>query len=280
MKQLLQKAIPKLYGFYFNILHFFFSKKAAALALKVFSIPRKGKVLDHHKDFLSTARTQKIAFEDGLLQLYHWKGVGPTVLLSHGWESNSFRWKYLIEPLQELQYNIIAIDAPAHGDSDGTYFTAVKYSRVIATIIQLYEPQILISHSVGAMATIFQESKHQHEFIKKIVLLGSPNSLQVIMRGYQELLDFNDSVYKSLNHLLKKKFGFFIEEFNAADFARTIKAPTLLIHAPTDLIVPYEAMKQIADAMPNATTYTSQTGGHSLYTQEVVDQILHFLKDK
>ncbi|AGC75556.1 putative hydrolase [Nonlabens dokdonensis DSW-6] len=268
-----------MYGFYFNILHLFSKEKSADLALRVFSVPRKGNILPHQKSFLSTARTQKIAFEDGLFMLYHWKGNGPTVLLNHGWESNSFRWKYLIEPLQELDYNIISIDAPAHGGSDGTLFTAVKYSRIIKDTIELYQPKIVIAHSVGAMATIFQESQKPHPFIEKFVFLGSPNRLEVIMRGYQELTSFNNSVYESLNKSLKAKFGYHIEEFNAANFAKKIKVPALIVHNPDDLIVPFQAMEEIAAAMPFATTYTSQTGGHSLYTQEVIDRVIEFLKE-
>lgn len=279
MKKLLQKAIPKMYGFYFNILHLFSKEKSADLALRVFSIPRKGKILPHQKEFLSTARTQQIAFEDGLFTLYHWKGNGPTVLLNHGWESNSYRWKYLIEPLQKLDYNILSIDAPAHGASDGNLFTAVKYSRIIKDTIELYQPKIVIAHSVGAMATIFQESQSVHEFIEKFVFLGSPNRLEVIMRGYQSLTSFNNSVYNSLNNSLKSKFGFHIEEFCAANFAMAIKVPALVVHNPDDLIVPYKAMDEIAAAMPLATTYTSQTGGHSLYTQEVIDEVITFLKE-
>lgn len=278
MKKILQKAIPKMYGFYFNSLHLLSKEKAAAVALKVFSTPRKGKVLDHQKDFLSTARTQQIAFEDGLFMLYHWKGNGPTVLLNHGWESNSFRWKYLVDPLRELDYNIISLDAPAHGNSDGAIFTAVKYSRIIKTTMDLYEPEIVIAHSVGAMATIFQESKNPHAFLKKLILLGSPNRLDVIMKNYQELVSFNDGVYKSLDLLLKKDFGYHIKNFNVSDFAKKVAAPTLVVHNPHDLIVPFEAMKEIASAMPDAVTYTSETGGHSLYTPEVIDQVIKFLK--
>jgi pimeloyl-ACP methyl ester carboxylesterase len=278
MKKLLQKAIPKLYGFYFNILHLISKEKAAALALKVFSIPRKGKVLDHQAAFLSTARTQQIAFEEGLFMLYHWKGTGPTVLLNHGWESNSFRWRYLVEPLQKLDYNIISIDAPAHGKSDGSLFTAVTYSKIIKTTIELYEPQIVIAHSVGALATIFQESSNRHAFIQKFVFLGSPNKLEVIMRGYQNLLSFNNAVYGSLNTLLKNKFGYYVEDFNAEDFAEKIDVATLIVHNPDDLIVPFDAMEEIASTMPQATTYRSQTGGHSLYTPEVIDEVIKFLE--
>jgi pimeloyl-ACP methyl ester carboxylesterase len=277
MKQLLQKIIPKIYGYSFNITNIFSGDNAAARALEVFSLPRKGTLNEIQKEYLSTARQQKIAFEDGLFMLYHWKGDGPTVLLNHGWESNAWRWKHLIGNLQAKGFNLIAIDAPAHGASGGKYFTAVKYSRIISTVMDLYEPNIVVAHSVGAMATIYQESQHQHACLQKLVLLGSPNSLEVIMRGYQKLTGFNNRVYENLNSLLKKTYGFRIEEFNTADFAATISVPSLIVHNEDDKIVPVEAMYHIAARMPQSRMYLSKTGGHSLHTDEVVEQVVQFL---
>ncbi|AZQ45179.1 alpha/beta hydrolase [Nonlabens ponticola] len=268
-----------MYGFYFNALSLLSRKRGAALALKVFSVPRKGRLSKLQESYLDTARKQKIAFEDGLIQLYHWKGDGDTILLFHGWESNAWRWKYLIEPLQEKGYNIIAIDAPAHGASDGEQFTAVKYSKVITTVIELYEPQIVIAHSVGAMATVYQESQHQHKFINKLVLLGSPNRLEVIFKGYQQLVGFNSKVYQELDNLLKSLYGFHIEEFETATFARDIKTPALLIHSPADVIVPIDSLQPIAEALENSETFVSETGGHSLHTPEVVSRIIAFLEN-
>jgi hypothetical protein len=37
-------------------------------------------------------------------------------------------------------------------------------------------------------------------------------------------------------------------------------------------------MEEIASTMPQATTYLSQTGGHSLYTPEVIDEVIKFLE--
>jgi pimeloyl-ACP methyl ester carboxylesterase len=183
----------------------------------------------------------------------------------------------LIEPLQELDYNIIAIDAPAHGDSTGETITAVMYSEVISTVSQLYEPQIVVAHSMGAMAFAYQQSSHQHDFIKKIVMLGSPDTLEVILQGYQELTGFSDGAYKSLNAYIEDKFGLAVEEFATSKFVQKIDTPTLLVHSKEDRIVGYECMSNIAAQMPNAVTYTSQSGGHSLHTPEVVERIKEFL---
>jgi len=277
LKKLWNKAVPKWYGFYFNGVSHVSKDRGATLALQVFSTPRKGSILPFQHEFLETSQQQKLVNEEGFTQVYHWKGNGKTILLAHGWESNAWRWKYLIEPLQKLDYNIIAIDAPAHGNSSGEEFTAVKYSRILRSIIELYRPEIIVAHSVGAMATSFQESQTPHSFIEKMVLLGSPNTLKAIMKDYQQLVGFSDRVYASLDRLLHRIYGFHIKDFNTEDFVAQIECPVLLIHNKSDAIVPYESMLQIAAQSPHATVYESKTGGHSLHTPEVVDQILAFL---
>lgn len=277
LKKLVNKAVPKLYGFYFNTLSLLSRDKGAALALRIFSTPRKGKILPNQDEFLTTAHQQKLVTTDGFIQLYHWKGEGKTVLLAHGWESNAWRWKYLIEPLMKKGFNVIALDAPAHGASDGTEFTAVKYSKIIRILVELYEPEIIIAHSVGAMASSFQESETPHDFLEKMVLLGSPNRLEVIMKDYQMLVGFSNRVYRSLNQLLHNMYGFYIEEFSTANFVSRIDCEILLIHSKQDSIVPFESVKEIAAKSHHGKVYESKTGGHSLHTPEVIEEILAFL---
>jgi len=232
------------------------------------------------KEFLDTARQQRIAYDDGLFMLYHWKGDGPTLLLLHGWESNSFRWQYVLPELQKRNYNIIAIDAPAHGMTDGKLFTAIKYAGIIKTVNSLYQPEIIMAHSVGAMATVYSIHHYPNEALKKLILLGSPNSLEVIMKGYQQLLSFNNRVYKGLNELLKTNFGYYIKDFKSAAFAKAISTETLLLHAQADLIVPATASQQIHKSMPNSELHITNSGGHSLHTEENTGLIMDFLDRK
>ena len=70
------------------------------------------------------------------IQTYHWKGSKETVLLAHGWESNSNRWRYEIEKLQTEGYTIIALDGPAHGGSGSATFNAILYSEFINVVSQ------------------------------------------------------------------------------------------------------------------------------------------------
>lgn len=279
IRNLLNKAIPKLYGFYFNILALYSKDKSGKAALKLFSTPRKGKVQKYQEAFLDTARSQRISFEDGFYQLYHWKGEGKTVLFAHGWESNSYRWRYIIEPLLEKGYNIVAIDAPAHGKSDGTTFTAIKYAGIIKSTIELYEPQFIIAHSVGCMATTYQESQSPHKCIEKIVFLGSPNRLDNIMKSYQEVVPFNNTVFNNMDIEVERIFKLRFKDFSVEKFAQNIQTPVLLIHNKNDEIIPFSTLRELESEFSNATVFEAPTGGHSLYNNEVAETVISFIEE-
>lgn len=277
MKQLLEKVIPKLYGFYFNVLGIFSSKTAGKQAVILFSKPRKGKLLEAHKKFLDTARQQRIAFDEGLFMLYHWAGSGPTLLLLHGWESNSYRWKYIHPELVKRDYNIIAIDAPAHGATDGTTFTAIKYAGLVKTITDLYQPEIIMAHSAGAMASCYHLHQYKHPYLKKLILLGTPNSMEVILKGYKNFVGFNHKVYRALEQYIFDTYQLRMDDFMCSAFAKAITAPTLLLHNKKDPIVPSRASKDIHKSITNSRLHITNTGGHSLHTKENTDHILDFL---
>jgi len=98
------------------------------------------------------------------------------------------------------------------------------------------------------------------------------------MRGYQRVVSFNESVYSALDRLIHKTFGMYIQDFNSADFIRSIKVPVLLVHNPNDAVITFKSMQEIASQLPQAKTYTSLTGGHSLYTPEVIDAVIDFIE--
>ena len=73
MKKLLNKYIPLAYGSYFNTVAIFSKEKAAKKAFTLFCSPRKGKVLEHQKEYLDSAKSDIIQVDDLALQTYHWQ---------------------------------------------------------------------------------------------------------------------------------------------------------------------------------------------------------------
>ncbi len=255
------------------------SKKVAAKkAFLVFCTPRNGRIKPHQHEALNPAKDQRIEIEENLtIQTYRWKGSGPTILLIHGWESNSHRWLNLVTSLQKQGYNVIAFDAPAHGNSTGKILNVPTYTQAVQAVSDIYKPNVHIGHSIGGLTTIYHYYKHQPKHIEKLVILGSPSGLSVIMKDYQRLLGMKNAVMNGLNALIKTRFGFSIDEFSGFNFVKTIPIPGLIIHDKYDQITPVESSRGIHKNWKNSTYIETSGLGHSLYQKKVREHILNFI---
>ncbi len=278
MKKILEKFIPLLYGTYFNFLALFSKKLAAQKAFTFFCTPRKGKVLGIQQNFLDTAKHKSIEVGGMQLQTYYWPGKRETILLLHGWESNSFRWKSLITYLREADFNILAFDAPAHGGSTGKIFNVPLYAECADHIIKEFKPQFIVGHSVGGTTAIFHQYQYGTSPVEKLVAIGSPSELIEIMAHYQSMLQFNNRVYGALNNYLQNHFGFGFEDFSTSKFASNLSLKGLLIHDELDMVAPVSASLRVHANWKNSRLILTRGLGHSLYQEEVNQQIVDFLK--
>ncbi|MFV9550151.1 alpha/beta hydrolase [Algibacter sp. PT7-4] len=273
----MNKYLPKILGFFINCISYFSSKYAAKLAIKLFSTPRKGKTTTTELEYLKTASQDYIKFENTLIQTYYWKGEKETILLAHGWESNAYRWKDLIEELKNKNYNIVALDAPAHGKSGGKTFNALIYSECINLVVKKFNVHTIIGHSVGGMATVFFQHKYQLKSIKKLVLLGSPANFIGVFNRYENMMGYNKRVSEALKNYILKHFNQLPEYFSPANFSKTITAKGLVIHDTKDKIIPYNDGLMFKQNYNNSSFITTNGFGHGLKSAPVYQHILNFL---
>lgn len=279
-KKLVEKYLPKIIGLRLSSLFLIKPEKAVFKAYKLFSSPRKGKVKPEQEDFLNKAKTTSIKQDSKEVQIYHWKGEGKTVILIHGWDSNTHRWKDLVEDLQKEDYNIVAFDGPAHGNSEGTLLNVPLYSKCLDRMLKLYQPQFIIGHSVGAMTVIYNQYLKQSPFVEKIVLLGAPSEMRRIMNDYKRILRLSDKFMTALDSFFKKKFDYHFTEFSIASFAKNVEKEALVIHDEYDRVAPIEAARAIHQNLKHSTLKVTEGAGHSLNKEDIRKDILEFLKSK
>ena len=273
MKELFAKII----GLFINLISLISPRTAGKMAIKLFSSPRKIKLKETERDFLDTAFTEDIKYGELSIRTYRWLGKKETVLLAHGWESNSFRWKSLIEKLKDLDYNIVALDAPAHGHSTGKLFNAILYSECINIVAKKFEANIVIGHSVGGMATAFFQQKYQLESVVKLVLLGAPSNFVGVFERYVAMMSYNDRVSQSMNTLIFERFSEKPEYFNAARLSKDIRVDGLIIHDEFDKIIPYNDAEDFRTFYKKSKLITTKGYGHGLRAEEVNNHILDFI---
>lgn len=263
---------------YLNNLAYISPRRAGDWAIKLFSLPQKGRLTEDDKAYLQSATESVFYFQDVKIQTYKWQGGEKTVLLVHGWESNSARWQWLIPYLKAENYTIIALDAPAHGASGSPYFNAFLYAEMIAKVIKETQPSAVIGHSVGAYASIVAASKTPENAIEKLIIMAAPCNLRHIFDKFFRILKLNTRVQKSYYKTFYRILGKTVDEVTALHFIPKIKAKGLLIYDKKDDIVALDESFKIQAHWADSDIFVTDNLGHSLQNDIIYNKITAFLK--
>jgi len=274
----LKTLLIAIIGTSLNFLSLFSKRYAANKAIFFFSTPRKGKINREQDEFLGTAFQEELQFENYPIMTYRWLGKKETILLVHGWESNSARWKTMILKLNQKGYNVVALDAPAHGHSGSKDFNAIKYSEFIQVAIKRFNPKIIIAHSVGGMASVFCLKKYNIKTIHKLVLIGAPSEFSDVFKRYTDMMGYNQCIIQQINAIVIERFGVPPDSFSTSKFLEHVETRGLIIHDENDPIIPYSDALEIKDSFKNSNLITTKGMGHSLNNETVASHIYDFIE--
>ena len=278
MRKIKKFILAKSIGFYINTLGLWSPVKATRIAYRLFCTPRDGKLFeDKLPSVLKNAERETIAVGEAHFQIYKWKGNDTVDLLLHGWESNASRWEKLLPFLQKNGHTIIAIDAPAHGLSDGSEFNVPQYAALIDAVAKIYRPQNIIGHSMGGIASAYHQ-KHYKNTVEKLVLLGAPSDFSILIRNYVRMLGLNVFIHKQLIGHTKEKFDIALEDFSGAIFLKDDTIQGIIAHDKHDEVVEFSEGRKLADSWKNATFIETKGLGHSMHGDVLYEEISSFLK--
>jgi pimeloyl-ACP methyl ester carboxylesterase len=278
MKRFLFFITTKSYGAYINLLCLFAPKKATLLAFSLFSHPRKGKLTTTQlPSFLAEAEKEIFDKDGQAIQTYIWRGNEKIIFLLHGWESNTARWKKLIPHLLETGPTIIAIDAPAHGLSEGKEFNVIRYAASINIVAKKYSPNYIIGHSIGGKASLYYQATYNNPTVEKMVLLGAPSDYAIIFKNYVGLLRLSSRMEQLIHQHYWDRFQIKVAEFSAQYYAKSITAKGLLLHDLDDKVVLHDESQKINHYWKASVLETTQGLGHSLQNKIVYKKIVDFL---
>jgi pimeloyl-ACP methyl ester carboxylesterase len=278
MKKAFYFLLTKSIGFFINLMSYVFPKKATQLAHTYFSEPRKGKLTrDKLPKVLQEALSETIQHNKDSIQTYIWKGNETIILLIHGWESNSSRWKKMLPVLKKSGSTIIAIDGPAQGLSSGKEFTIIKYAEFINIVVKKYQPNYIIGHSMGGKASLYYQYKYQNPLIQKMVILGAPSDFKIIFNNFIGLLGLNNKISKALENQYTALLNHTFDQFTAQQFVEKLDVKGLLAHDIDDTVVLFEEGKKIASAWKDVQFIETSGLGHKLHDEELYEKIAQFL---
>lgn len=275
---MLKKLIMTALRVRLNFLALFSKRRAGHLAYNIFTTPRKGGLRSQDLEFLKTAQWAHTELRGLKIQYYIWENSGPTVLMAHGWESNSARWKSLIKRLLKAGFRVVALDAPAHGGSGSPQFSAVLYGEFIGVLADLLKPDYAVGHSGGGLAIGYHLENRPDTSLKKAAILGAPSTLRGILDRYTIGAGISTAARQGLDDAILEKFGKPVEYFSLEDFAVKFHIPGLIVHDEGDTTAPIEEAERLHRHWKGSQLVRTQGLGHSLQGAAAFEAVLVFLR--
>ena len=277
----MKKIVPQLIGHYLNLLQKVAPETSGAHGFRVFCYPFRPPLKRHQRAFLEAARHSQLQVGKETVQLYKW-GIGKKiVVLLHGWQSHSFRWKPYVESFPPDQFSVYGLDAPGHGLSTGSFLTVPVYSAAVEQLIQqLGEVDTIVAHSLGAFTALYSLSRVPLLPVRKLVLLAPPGEATEFIAFYQNTLKLSAKTISAVRNHFETVIGSNVESFSAPAFASTLRQPGLLIHDEDDRETSFQNSVLIHRAWQRSELQMTRGLGHNLKSPAIVARVLAYVNEK
>ena len=232
-----------------------------------------------------------------------------TIVFLHGSGLSHIVWSLAEQFFSSKNYNVLSIDLPGHGNSDGPCLDTIE--KIADWLEKVFDKLklknlILVGHSQGCLEILEYSSKYK-ERLKKLVFVGGSNKMPV----HPDLIELAQSGHSDAVKLMmkwgyegSKKFigGNPVEKIiqsprdiseilavdlnacnnysNGSEAAKVIDLPSMLIFGELDKMVNLESGKKFSNLIKNSTTHVIKGCGHMIMIEkafEMREKILEFL---
>ena len=284
-KNIIRNFLFQLVKLRFRILSAIFPKRAAKIAIDIFSKPHFQKLRDRERKFLNNANIIRINNDPEDIILYETGDQkGKPVLVVHGWDSNPGSLSGVACKLVDLGYHIFALNVPAHGISRQKSTNMLETADLIIKVLEHFKDLgkfSFLTHSFGSGAVSFALNKSGIE-ADKLVFITSPDKILDIFDEYKETIGLGNKAYKYMLEYSEKRFQ---RKFDDMEISKVLQKAKfnklLLVHDKNDKILPYHNSENINKINPERSEIFSTEGkGHYriLWDEDVINKIVSFCK--
>lgn len=255
---------------------FLASRFAARLFLTPFryKLPEREKEMDEN----STQTRRLVPSINREIVVYEYGNSPRKILLVHGWSGRGTQLAIMAKSLLKHGYSVVSFDAPAHGKAPGKWSMMPFFIESVHFLENEYGPfEAAIGHSLGGMASL--RAVRQDLSIKKLVIIGTADSVTHITREFAHNMKMNEKVARKMKAYFDRKFGEDMDNYSGAVSAEHVHIPTLVIHDEHDVDVHISSAHQIVEKLPQGELFITEELGHRriLGNSKVINKIIDFL---
>ena len=241
-------------------------------------------------DILKRAERRYVNTDVGRVRVYRWLPTSPSrqgrVLMHHGWTSRAQHLTGFVDPLIKAGFEVVAMDAPAHGESSGIFATMPKCARAMLNVIDTVGPvDAIIAHSFGGMVTgLAMEGGPPLDrsiTVDKIVLISTPDRLQDVNRGIAKRIGLTKVALQHFGAWIERYAGRPMETVSTSQFLAGAETEILLVHDRKDVFVPLADSERIAQSTQRARLLATEGYGHLriVFAPGVITEVVAFLSN-
>ncbi len=251
------------------------SKRTAATAFRLFCTPFNRSTSPISSLFQKGQRLE--LFVDNVKIVgYRWNfPQEKKALIAHGFESSARNFDKYVPMLISKGYEVMAFDAPAHGESGGREINALKYKNMIEVIHDNYGPMdFYLAHSFGGLAIALALENIVHTEQTKIVLIAPATETSTSISLMYDFLKLNKETRAEVENLVIRIAGKPVSWYSISRALQNIKAQILWIHDSGDDITPLRDVDPIIKHRYANIQFmiTSGLGHHRIYRDPGVMQ--------
>lgn len=247
--------------------------RAAKLAHRFFRRPglTKGyssddvRRLEEAQGLLSQGESQVSVIKGRRIASYHFSAMGPplgAVLLLHGWSGDSRAMAAFPAVLTDAGYDVVAVDLPAHGSSDGVETDIVDAADVVASFLVTHSLHAdhIIAHSFGGAVTsrLATLGVTPHSFTS----ISAPTNFGLVLAEVSAAFALSHRAEALFSQYVAETIQMDPAELDALSVWRDKATRILTLHAPDDERVSFAHAKHLSQA-PNAELIPVQGLNHS-----------------
>lgn len=256
----------------FKLLTVFSKRKTAEQALGLFSTPF---LKSRRKADIKNAEPVRFKLKTLTINGYRWNyPQKEKILILHGFGSAAHKFEHYAAPLVQKGYEVLAFDAPAHGESEGTRTNAIEYSEMIKKVMEEYSPvKNFIAHSFGGIAlSLALENIPHDESVRIVFIAPATETTSAVDSAFTMLKIKNKEVRNEFDKLILEISGKETAWFSIRRAMHQIKASILWIHDELDDITPWsDAQKVKEDNHTNINFVITKGLGHrKIYHDEAI----------
>lgn len=195
----------------------------------------------------------------------------PVTYLMHGWGGWRGQLGAFVAPLVDAGHQVVALDAPGHGDSDPGFLgprrgTVMEFIEALdATIARFGTPAGVVAHSMGC--TVVGQVLAAGTRTDRLALVAPNHEFGDIVTQFSRHLRLGGRTRDHLRATLEEITGRAMADFDLAPLGREGAVPggvppTLVVHDRDDVETPYRVATGLVAAWPGARLVTTERLGH------------------